>query len=73
MRINGETIRAKEHRREEEKMADLRDLEYMKNKMVRLINTLRQTSTCVKLGWTHRASPDLCRSGRLNTKRSRSE
>lgn len=36
MRINGETIRAKEHRREEEKMADLRDLEYTKNKMVRL-------------------------------------
>lgn len=35
MRINSETIRAKEWRREEEKMADLRDLEYMKNKMVR--------------------------------------
>lgn len=46
MRINGETIRAKERRREEEKMADLRDLEYTKNKMVRLKNTLRQTSTC---------------------------
>lgn len=73
MRINGETIRAKERRREEEKMADLRDLEYTKNKMVRLKSALRQTSTCVKLSWTHRVSPDLCRSGTLNTKRSRSE
>lgn len=35
LRINSETIRAKERRREEEKVADLRDLEYMKNKMVR--------------------------------------
>lgn len=34
MRINSETIRAKERRREEEMMADLRSLEYMKNKMV---------------------------------------
>lgn len=34
MHINSETIRAKERRKEEEKMADLRDLEYMKNKMV---------------------------------------
>lgn len=34
MRINSETIRTKERRREEEKMADLRDLEYVKNKMV---------------------------------------
>lgn len=34
IRINSETIRAKERRREEEKKADLRDLEYMKNKMV---------------------------------------
>lgn len=34
IRINSETIRAKERRREEEKMADLRNLEYMKNKMV---------------------------------------
>lgn len=34
MRINSETIRVKERRREEEKMADLRDLEYTKNKMV---------------------------------------
>lgn len=73
MRINGETIRAKERRREEEKTADLRDLEYTKNKMVRLKNTLRQTSVRVKLGWTHTASPDLCRSGRLNTKPSRSK
>lgn len=73
MRINGETIRAKERRREEEKMADLRDLEYTKNKMVRLKNTPWQTSMCVKLGWMHTASPDLCRSGRLSTKRSRNE
>ncbi len=35
MRINAETVRAKEQRREEEKLADMRDMEYIRNKMVR--------------------------------------
>ncbi|XP_059187510.1 cilia- and flagella-associated protein 45 [Centropristis striata] len=35
MRINNETVRAKEQRREEEKLADMRDMEYIKNKMER--------------------------------------
>lgn len=35
MRINTETVQAKEQRREEEKLADMRDMEYIKNKLVR--------------------------------------
>ncbi|XP_068441678.1 cilia- and flagella-associated protein 45 isoform X1 [Clinocottus analis] len=35
MRINTETMRAKEQRREEEKMADMRNMEYMRKKMKR--------------------------------------
>lgn len=35
MRINNETLRAKEQRREAEKLADKRDMEYIKNKLVR--------------------------------------
>lgn len=35
MRINAETMRAKEQRREEEKLADMRDMEYVRNKLVR--------------------------------------
>lgn len=35
MRINAETMRAKEQRREEEKLADMRDMEYVQNKLVR--------------------------------------
>ncbi|XP_031716901.1 cilia- and flagella-associated protein 45 isoform X2 [Anarrhichthys ocellatus] len=35
MRINTETMRAKELRREEEKLADTRNMEYMRNKMMR--------------------------------------
>ncbi|KAM9811326.1 cilia- and flagella-associated protein 45 [Syngnathus typhle] len=35
MRINAETLRAQELRREEEKMADLREMEYIKNKLQR--------------------------------------
>ncbi|XP_054472448.1 cilia- and flagella-associated protein 45 [Anoplopoma fimbria] len=35
MRINTETMKAKEQRREEEKLADMRNMEYMRNKMGR--------------------------------------
>lgn len=35
MRINAETIRAKEQKREEEKLADMRDMEYLQKKLVR--------------------------------------
>lgn len=35
MRINAETMRAKQQRREEEKVADMRDMEYIQKKMVR--------------------------------------
>ncbi|XP_040023081.2 cilia- and flagella-associated protein 45 isoform X2 [Gasterosteus aculeatus] len=35
IRINTETMRAKEQRREEEKLADMRNMEYMKNKTQR--------------------------------------
>lgn len=35
MRINAETMRAKQQRREEEKLADMRDMEYIRKKMVR--------------------------------------
>lgn len=35
MRINAETTRAKEQRREEEKLADMKDMEYSRNKLVR--------------------------------------
>ncbi|TKS81265.1 Cilia- and flagella-associated protein 45 [Collichthys lucidus] len=35
MRINAETMRAKEQRREEEKLADMRDMEYIRNKLER--------------------------------------
>lgn len=35
MRINAETMRAKEQRREEEKLADRRDMEYIQKKLVR--------------------------------------
>lgn len=35
MRINTEIMQAKEQRREEEKLADMRNMEYMRNKMVR--------------------------------------
>ncbi|KAM9853491.1 LOW QUALITY PROTEIN: cilia- and flagella-associated protein 45-like [Aulostomus maculatus] len=35
MRINAETIRVKEQRKEEEKLADIRDMEYIKNKLKR--------------------------------------
>ncbi|XP_034404294.1 cilia- and flagella-associated protein 45 [Cyclopterus lumpus] len=35
MRINTETMQAKEQRREEEKLADMRNMEYMRNKMKR--------------------------------------
>ncbi|KAM7399561.1 hypothetical protein PAMP_018826 [Pampus punctatissimus] len=35
IRINSETVRAKEQRREEEKLADMRDMEYIKNKLER--------------------------------------
>lgn len=35
MRINAETIRTKEQRREEEKLADRRDREYIQKKLVR--------------------------------------
>lgn len=35
MRINAETMRAKEQRREVEKVADMRDMEYIHKKMVR--------------------------------------
>ncbi|XP_030260197.1 cilia- and flagella-associated protein 45 isoform X2 [Sparus aurata] len=35
MRINAETMRAKEQRKEEEKLADMRDMEYIKNKLER--------------------------------------
>lgn len=35
MRINAETMQAKEQRREEEKLADMRDMEYSRNKLVR--------------------------------------
>ncbi|KAM8904130.1 cilia- and flagella-associated protein 45 isoform 2-T2 [Spinachia spinachia] len=35
VRINTETMRAKEQRREEEKLADMRNMEYMKNKTQR--------------------------------------
>nr|XP_046246313.1 cilia- and flagella-associated protein 45 [Scatophagus argus] len=35
MRINAETMRAKEQRREEEKLADMRDVEYIRNKLER--------------------------------------
>ncbi|KAL6116364.1 cfap45 [Pungitius sinensis] len=35
IRINTETMRAKEQRREEEKLADIRNMEYMKNKTQR--------------------------------------
>lgn len=34
MRINAETIHTKEQKREEEKLLDMRDLEYMKKKLV---------------------------------------
>ncbi|XP_049900894.1 cilia- and flagella-associated protein 45-like [Epinephelus moara] len=33
VRINNETVRAKERRREEERLADMRDVEYRRNKM----------------------------------------
>lgn len=35
MRINNEILRAKEQRKEEEKLADMRNMEYIKKKMVR--------------------------------------
>ncbi|XP_039986506.1 cilia- and flagella-associated protein 45 isoform X2 [Xiphias gladius] len=35
MRINAETLLAKEQRREDEKLADMRDMEYIRNKMER--------------------------------------
>ncbi|XP_062283139.1 cilia- and flagella-associated protein 45-like [Scomber scombrus] len=35
MCINNQTLRAKEQRREEEKLADMRDMEYIKNKLQR--------------------------------------
>ncbi|XP_076591735.1 cilia- and flagella-associated protein 45 [Chaetodon auriga] len=35
MKINAETTQAKEQRREEEKLADMRDMEYIRNKMER--------------------------------------
>ncbi|XP_044057555.1 cilia- and flagella-associated protein 45 [Siniperca chuatsi] len=35
MRINAETVRAKEQRREEEKLAEMRDMEYTRNKLER--------------------------------------
>ncbi|KAI4815988.1 hypothetical protein KUCAC02_006109 [Chaenocephalus aceratus] len=35
MRINAETMQAKERRLEEERQADMRDMEYLKNKMER--------------------------------------
>lgn len=34
MHINAETMRAKEQRKEEEKLADMRDMEYIKSKLV---------------------------------------
>lgn len=34
LHINAETMRAKEKRREEEKLADMRDMEYIQKKMV---------------------------------------
>lgn len=34
LRINAETIRTKEQRREEEKLLDMRDMEYTKKKLV---------------------------------------
>lgn len=40
MRINAETIRAKEQRREEEKLADRRDREYIQKKLVRWKNQI---------------------------------
>lgn len=35
VRINAETIQARERRREEEKLMDIRDVEYMQKKLVR--------------------------------------
>lgn len=35
LRINTETIRTKEQRREEEKLLDMRDMEYLKKKLVK--------------------------------------
>lgn len=35
LRINTETIQAKRQRREEEKLLDMRDMEYMKKKLVK--------------------------------------
>lgn len=43
MRINTESIRTKEQRREEEKLLDIRDLEYMKKKLVSLESACSQS------------------------------
>lgn len=43
MRINAQSIRTKEQRREEEKLLDIRDLEYMKKKLVRLESARSQS------------------------------
>lgn len=45
MRINAETMRAKEQRREEEKLADRRDMEYIQKKLVTTSIDSPQTMT----------------------------
>lgn len=55
MRINAETMQAKERRLEEERQADMRDMEYLKNKMVRKQAALKKQKT-----------ESLCNSGTKN-------
>lgn len=67
-RINTETIRIKEQQREEEKLLDMRDMEYIKKKLV------KQNTRADSLQVIHRAHIcHLCRSKRQNMKQSKNE
>lgn len=67
MRINAESIRTKVQRREEEKLLDMRDLEYLKKKLVSGKQNPPGNDPGVKDGVL------LCRSERRNTRRSKNE